>query len=370
MNILIITADLNERSGRGTYPRAVVKELLAHGQYIGVCSEGDAHVAYQVVRMRPLAGLSLVSFVLNAREIRAAARRYDIVHALDGWPFGVYGYLAVLGTRKRLYINCVGTYSVAPLYTFFVGWFLRRAYARTEKIFCISEYTRERLVAAHVAPEKVLTVLMGTTALPENSGAEQTGYAHKYGIAGQYPIILTVGEIKERKGQLDTLKAVEILKGSYPEILYLAVGTASSWYAKQLVEYASGHGLQRNLLVVTDADDRALSFFYSRCDVFALNSTTDEVHHHFEGFGLVIVEAYQFGKPAVGSAACGIEDAIADGKTGLLSKQYDADDIADKLKRVLERYDFFSQNAKMRHADFNWRKTVDTYIQEYSQKRA
>ncbi len=99
--------------------------------------------------------------------------------------------------------------------------------------------------------------------------------------------------------------------------------------------------------------------------MFALNSRTDPETHHFEGFGAVITEAYQFGKPAVGSSNSGIEDAIQDGKTGYLTKQQNPQDIAEKIEKILQDYDSFSANAKKKYADFDWAKTAATYIDFY-----
>ncbi len=172
---------------------------------------------------------------------------------------------------------------------------------------------------------------MGASPIPVLSKDEIETYRKTYDINDVYrPIILTVGEIKDRKGQFETLKAVEILKQKHPHILYIALGSIGEKYVSAMRSYASAHDLVGNMRIVSDADDRALSFFYSVCDVFALNSNTDDVHHHFEGFGLVIVEGYQFGKPAVGSSDSGIEDAIQDSVTGFLTKQGDPADIATK----------------------------------------
>ena len=40
-------------------------------------------------------------------------------------------------------------------------------------------------------------------------------YKKKYDIKKYYPIFLTVGDIKNRKGQLDTLRALNLLKDKY-----------------------------------------------------------------------------------------------------------------------------------------------------------
>lgn len=120
-----------------------------------------------------------------------------------------------------------------------------------------------------------------------------------------------------------------------------------------------------NLLIITNADDRTIAFLYSICSVFALNSNTDIKHHHFEGFGAVITEAYQFGVPAVGSRDSGIEDAIQDGRTGYLTYQGDAEDIAQKIENVLQNREVLSEQAQRAGIGFSWEKTIKTYMQYY-----
>src|SRR3569623_55113 len=73
----------------------------------------------------------------------------DLVHALDAWPYGFYGFAAVFGTKKKLFINGIGTYSVAPLYSLragcFCGWHMaaRRKYSASAPIRKCSLRKRE-----------------------------------------------------------------------------------------------------------------------------------------------------------------------------------------------------------------------------------
>ena len=221
---------------------------------------------------------------------------------------------------------------------------------------------------AGIAPEILVTVHMGTSPFPALSSDELASLEKQYDIpVTATPIILTVGAIKERKGQLVTLRATEILRRGHPKILYIVAGMDDAAYLSEMERFIEAHDMQKNVRFVHDANDQALAYLYSACDVFALNSNTDEIQHHFEGFGLVIIEAAQFGKPAVGSHGSGIEDAIQDGKTGFLTRQGDATDVAEKIGRILERYAFFSGNAKLFHAAFNWSQMVSTYIKYYKE---
>ena len=365
MKVLVITNTLYQRSGSGRYSRGVVENLQRAGVEVVVLCEqkpDDLNIEWH----RLLLHDSLVSFLRNIVTARRLARSVDVVHALDGWPFGVYGYASIFGTSKKFFINGVGTYSVAPLYSLWLGSAMRRAYQAADGIFCISAYAKSQLLLASVSTSKTTVVHLGSDKLPVLSPEEEEKYRDELLIDWQrFPVILTVGDIKNRKGQLDTLQAVEQLKKKYPQILYIAVGTSNLEYVKGMHSYAASHGLTSNFSTISNIDDKKLSFLYSTCTLVALNSNNNEIRHHFEGFGLVIVEGYQFGKPAVGSRDCGIEDAIVDGKTGLLTNQGDSSDIAEKIEHVLENLSFFSHNARMQYATFDWRNTVSEYIAAY-----
>ncbi len=352
MKVLLVTKSINEKIGWGRHALAIAAHLREQGVEVSLYVEKKG----------------MLSFLCNCIGVRRAAREHDVVHAMDGWLLGVWSYLAVLGRSTPLFINGIGTYSIAPLYSPLKGFLLRRAYGRARMIFCISEYTGKELRDAGVPAAKIVTVHFGVPVFPQVSLPEQESYRKKYAIpADASPIILTVGSIKERKGQMETLKAVEILKQRHPRILYVLAGSSNDpQYIVGLNNYATEHGLAEHMQVIEGAGDRELSFLYNVCTVFALNSNNNLVDHHFEGFGAVILEACQFGKPSVGSSGCGIEDAIADGQSGLLTRQKDPEDIAEKIERILEQIDFFSRNATMRYALFDWGKTVSAYIAAYN----
>lgn len=352
MKVLIVTKSINEKIGWGRHALAIAEHLRSAG------IEVDLYVERH----------GAVSFLRNCISVRRLASGYDVVHAMDGWPLGVWGYAAVVGRKTSLFINGIGTYSVAPLHSFWKGALVRLAYQKAKKIFCISEFTNKALQDAGISRAKLQTVHFGVPTFPLVPPVEQEACRDKFGIPKDvFPILLTVGSIKERKGQMETLKAVELLKQSYPSILYVMAGSTNHpQYVSELNTYARARGLAEHIRIIEGATDRELSYLYSACTLFALNSNSNTEDLHFEGFGAVILEACQFGKPAVGSSGCGIEDAIADGQSGLLTRQKDPADVAEKVRQVLERLDFFSRNAAMRYTQFNWRETVSAYVKSYT----
>ncbi len=349
MKILVITESLSPLSGWGRYSLQVVTNLKAQGE--------DVEVAV-------ISGKRSVAALLQeVWRLRQQALLCDVVHALDGWPYGVLGYGVVLGRAKKLFITGIGPYSLPQgrfLKRFLVYLALRKAYC----VFAISHYTRNQILKA-VPSARVKVVPMGLTPLLSPSEEEREIFRQQFGLAEQRPIILTVGEVKGRKGQYDTVRALPYLLPQYPQALYVMVGKReSSSYQERINSFIAECSLQQHVLFIADAfSDKQLAFFYNEADVVVLNSRNS--HGHFEGFGLTITEAGQFGVPAVGSEGCGIEDAIVNGVTGLLARQGDEKDIAEKIGYVLENKKVMGQAASKYAAQFSWEKTVLTYLKSY-----
>ena len=68
-------------------------------------------------------------------------------------------------------------------------------------------------------------------------------------------------------------------------------------------------------------------FYHSNIKVLASKS---------EAFGIVLLEAALMRCPLIGTSGTGMENVIKHGKTGLLFKKGDAQDLADKIENLLK----------------------------------
>lgn len=356
MKILIISPSLTYGSGWGNYSNSVIKNLkLREGIEVVVKSDSRELI--------PL--ISPLSFLRNLLRIRSAAKSVDVVHAFDGWPYSVYGYAGVFGTKKKLFITGIGTYSVAPFRSLVKGFLLNLAYKQARAIFCISNYTKQKIIEK-TGLESAVTIYMGNQPKKTMSQGVVDAYKHKYGLSERYPIILTVGAIKLRKGQLDVSKAISCLRHKYPSIVYLMVGqTRDKSYIREIKSLATEESMADNIRILDDVNtEEALQAFYQFSDVFILASNND--NGHFEGFGLVLVEAASAGKPVIGSRNCGIEDALENGYNGYLVEQGSPRDIQEKLEKILSAgVENFKGRSQEFASRFSWDKTVDEYLKYY-----
>ncbi|OJI07235.1 hypothetical protein BK005_02025 [bacterium CG10_37_50] len=362
MKILVITKTLATHSGMGRYSAGVIQALRGRDLEVSVISEDKTNSNDFL-----FSKLSIFNLIRNIYRVRRTSRDCQIVHAFDGWPYSLYAYFAVWGTKKSFLINIVGTYSIAVLYHWPKRYLMSKVYQRADNLLCISNFIRQKLT--EVLPNiNSATVYLGLPDLPKLNPKELEIFQQHYGLINRGPIILTVGEIKNRKGQFPTLQAVAELKKTYSNILYCVVGDVGSLgYLNQMKNFIIENNLVDNLKIFTEINsDHDLRGFYQSATVFALNAVNNDEDHHYEGFGLTLLEAASFGVPVVASENSGTSEALDPGINGYLTKQNNPSDITSKIKLILESNPFIiGQKGVEFSSQFTWEKTAGQYYQYY-----
>lgn len=147
-----------------------------------------------------------------------------------------------------------------------------------------------------------------------------------------YPKLLTVGSVTQRKGQHNVINALQEIKKTYPDVHYHIVGKDADGALKNLVQQS---GLQSHVTFHGKLSDADLKRAYKTTDIFCMLSETDS-KGDVEGFGIAILEANINGIPAIGSTGTGIEDAIGNGRTGILVDAHKPVEISDAIDAILK----------------------------------
>lgn len=125
-------------------------------------------------------------------------------------------------------------------------------------------------------------------------------------IANDAPLVGTLGELKEMKGQREfVLAAAEIVK-EIPDCQFVIVGldnTVDKRFRRELKRLASVLGIEDRIMWLDWLEDTAQ--FFSAIDVFVSPSRS-------ESFGLAILEAMAHGKAIVATETDGAKQLLAD----------------------------------------------------------
>lgn len=189
-------------------------------------------------------------------------------------------------------------------------WLARRLIRHAARVSTLTNYTQELLLASF--PEAVDKIFLTPGALRTDFVVVPSKPARPQGKI----VVLTVGRLHPRKGQLLTLRALQALAPDVRARLeYWIVGSQSKGtYGETLRAAAAESDLTVKFL--GNLPDDELSDIYDRADIFAMTSVNLE--RSVEGFGLVYLEAAAHGLPVVAHDVGGVSEAVANGMTGLL----------------------------------------------------
>ncbi len=194
-----------------------------------------------------------------------------------------------------------------PLRRWLAGQLIRRA----TRVSTLSNYTQE-LLLSHF-PEAADKIYLTPGALRSDFAVVPP----KPDTRRDKIVILTVGRLHPRKGQLLTLQALQMLPPDVRARLeYWVVGGQSKGNYENLLRTQAAQQPDLAVRFFGNLPDEELTGIYDGADIFAMTS----VKHgsSVEGFGLVYLEAAAHGLPVVAHDVGGVSEAMVDGVTGLL----------------------------------------------------
>jgi len=173
-------------------------------------------------------------------------------------------------------------------------------------------------------------------------------------------VVLTVGRLHPRKGQLITLHALQALAPRFRnQIEYWVVGGHSKkHYGHSLREAAAQSDV--TVRFFGNLPDIELDEIYNRADIFAMTSI--DHGHSVEGFGLVYLEASAHGLPVVAHTVGGVAEAVVDGVTGLLVPPNHPAQLTAAFERLISDHTLRQRlgNAGLAWAKRNcWKQSAD-----------
>lgn len=214
----------------------------------------------------------------------------------------------------------------------------RRALHEADGVLAVSRFTERLLIDGGIDPQRISVTYLGCDAERFRPVPVRPDFRRAMlGRRADTPVILTVGNLVERKGHDTIIKALPRIRQEAGEVTYLIVG--SGRHRDRLGTLAHEVGVADQVVFGGPVKDRDLAEVYSMGDVFAMPSRARLNEDDVEGLGLVALEASACARPVVGGRAGGMPEVIAHGETGLLTEPNDPGDVGAAIVRLLNNRD-------------------------------
>lgn len=265
-----------------------------------------------------------------ARRIRAILHklRPDILH-IHSTKAGLVGRLAVMGMRRRPKVivtvhSFVFDERIGRKKRMLTAWIERRLARYADRIIAVSKALRDELISEMSMPPSKLQVIYNGIVFRD---------LPKIGHSGT--VVGTVARLAPQKGVDHFIRAAGIVKEKHPDTRFAVIGDGPFRAGLEALAKEVGIGGGTEFMGFrTDALEIVAGF-----DVFALTSMR-------ETFGLALVEAMSQGVPVVASQAGGIPEIVDGETTGLLAEPGNAEDVAEKICRLLDDRAFAAETGK------------------------
>jgi glycosyltransferase involved in cell wall biosynthesis len=149
--------------------------------------------------------------------------------------------------------------------------------------------------------------------------------------------VLFLGRLEKRKGILDLFAAIPRVLEQAPNVRFVIAGAdnslADGFQAQHGMNYpawfAHQHpGALAQVEFLGGVSEERLNQLYQECDLFVAPSL-------YESFGLIYLEAMNYGKAVVGCRAGGIPEVVDDGGSGLLVEPEAPAALAEAIVRLV-----------------------------------
>jgi glycosyltransferase involved in cell wall biosynthesis len=205
----------------------------------------------------------------------------------------------------------------------YLDWSTQWSALAATKLIAVSGATATDLRRFYATPQHKITVIPEATSPFPGPVATPAAVLARYGLSRPY--LLYVGTLQPRKNLERLVRAYAKLQaaGSLPADLVLAGG--QGWLSPPLAELAASLGVGDRVHLLGYVADAELPALYSGALGFCFPSL-------FEGFGLPVLEAQQWGVPVMSANNSALPEIAGD--AALLVDPTDIDAIAEAMLRL------------------------------------
>ncbi len=228
---------------------------------------------------------------------------------------------------------------------------------QADAVFTMTSLERDYLAEQGVAASKMHIIGAGVEPT-EITGGDGPRFREKHQITG--PLVFFQGTSAFDKGTNHLVQAMQKLWRQNFEATLVIAGPIMSHFQHFYDDLPTEDKTRIRLLGFISSEEK--QDLFAAGEVFVMPSRTDS-------FGIVYLEAWLCGVPVIGARAGGVPAVIEDERDGFLINFGDVDDLADKIRLLLNNRELAGQMAEVGRqkvlANYTWQKIFDKVRRVY-----
>lgn len=253
-----------------------------------------------------------------------------------------------ISPNTRIYLFAHGIEIWEPL-----KGFQKKMIGSIDYFLCVSSYTKDVIEKKHGFEAKSCIVLNNCLDpyLPQpQSTLHKPEWLAAMGLPKDTILLFTLTRLasKERyKGYDKVLEALAFIKDRYPTLRYLLGGSYDALEKEFVDATIQRLGLQDTVIITGYIPDADLASYFTMADIYVMPSKK-------EGFGIVFIEAMNYGLPVIAGNTDGSVDALLNGELGLLVNPQNVNEIKEALEKMITHPEAYQPDRKklMEHFSF------------------
>lgn len=218
---------------------------------------------------------------------------------------------------------------------------------RADHIVCISEFTKQTVLQHLKTNGKPVDVIYNGSTVKEFAGFDSPVYRPAK------PYIFALGALVPKKN-FHTLPCL-LQHNDYELVI---AGTKHKEYEQLILEQAASYGVSNRVKLLGEISEEEKYWYYKHCAAFAFPSLA-------EGFGLPLIEAMYFGKPAFVSKATSLPEV--GGNLAYYFEHFEPEYMQRVFAEGMAHYEATKpmQAIRERALKYNWEQAASEYLNVY-----
>lgn len=291
-----------------------------------------------------------------SRKLLLKKNRYDLSHSFFSVPCGFISLLLKYGSNLPYIVSLRG--SDVPGYSerftmiyHFLSPVIRHIWKKSGAVVSNSEGLKE--LALKTNPDQKIGIIY--------NGIDVVHFCPKSELRPEKRFIITTGasRVTHRKGLNYLVEAVSKLASQYPNILLKIMGEGNA--RKDLEVLVEGLNIKNQVEFLGRIPREETAPYYQESSLFVLPSLN-------EGMSNALLEALGTGLPILATDTGGSKELVHEGKNGFIIKMKDGADIAEKIKKFLDKeasVDAMGEESRKIAEKMSWKNVAAEYLDVY-----